>query len=135
MHNIIKRFTSRKFIVAAAGLAGTIAAPRINGRMDLREGGFRDNATGLQLRDMTLASRFDDTTAMVESFSATDGSGGRTKPTKGGGSVCWIRPARGGASNPTSRSSSSAVPMPTFRSPISRAAPLANSLRKRQRRS
>ncbi|HYD27424.1 translocation/assembly module TamB domain-containing protein [Brevundimonas sp.] len=61
---------------ARASLAGTIAAPRINGRMDLWEGGFRDNATGLQLRDVTLASRFDDTTALVESFSATDGSGG-----------------------------------------------------------
>lgn len=61
---------------ARATLAGTIAAPRINGRMDLWQGGFRDNATGLQLRDVTLTSRFDDTTAMVESFSATDGSGG-----------------------------------------------------------
>ncbi|MDQ7813244.1 translocation/assembly module TamB domain-containing protein, partial [Brevundimonas sp.] len=64
-------------INARATLAGSIAAPRINGRMDLWEGGFRDNATGLQLRDVTLASRFDDTTAMIESFSATDGSGGR----------------------------------------------------------
>lgn len=64
-------------INARATLAGSIAAPRINGRMDLWEGGFRDNATGLQLRDVTLASRFDDTTAMVESFSATDGAGGR----------------------------------------------------------
>ena len=64
-------------INARATLAGSIAAPRVNGRMDLWEGGFRDNATGLQLRDITLASRFDDTTAMVESFSATDGSGGR----------------------------------------------------------
>lgn len=62
---------------ARATLAGTIAAPRINGRMDLWQGSFRDNATGLQLRDVTLASRFDDTTAMIESFSATDGSGGR----------------------------------------------------------
>lgn len=63
-------------INARATLAGSIAAPRINGRMDLREGGFRDNATGLQLRDVTLASRFDDTTALVETFTATDGSGG-----------------------------------------------------------
>src|SRR5690606_5747555 len=62
-------------INARATLAGTIADPRINGRMDLWQGGFRDNATGLQLRDLTLASRFDDTTAMIESFSATDGSG------------------------------------------------------------
>ncbi|MBI2260432.1 MAG: translocation/assembly module TamB domain-containing protein [Caulobacterales bacterium] len=63
-------------INAHATLAGSIAAPRVNGRMDLREGGFRDNATGLQLRDVTLASRFDDTTALIETFSATDGSGG-----------------------------------------------------------
>ena len=63
-------------INARATLAGSIAAPRINGRLDLRQGGFRDNATGLQLRDVTLASRFDDTTALVESFSATDGAGG-----------------------------------------------------------
>ena len=63
-------------INARATLGGSIAAPRVNGRMDLWEGGFRDNATGLQLRDVTLASRFDDTTAMVESFSATDGTGG-----------------------------------------------------------
>ncbi|NJC41862.1 translocation and assembly module TamB [Brevundimonas alba] len=63
-------------INARATLAGTIAAPRINGRLDLRQGGFRDNATGLRLADVTLASRFDDTTALVESFSATDGSGG-----------------------------------------------------------
>jgi translocation and assembly module TamB len=61
---------------AHATLAGSIAAPRINGRMDLRQGGFRDNATGLQLRDVTLASRFDDTTALIETFTATDGSGG-----------------------------------------------------------
>ncbi len=63
-------------INARATLAGSIAAPRINGRMDLRQGSFRDNATGLQLRDITLASRFDDTTAMIETFTATDGSGG-----------------------------------------------------------
>lgn len=63
-------------INARATLAGSIAEPRVNGRLDLWEGGFRDNATGLELKDVTLASRFDDTTALVESFSATDGSGG-----------------------------------------------------------
>lgn len=63
-------------INARATLGGSIAAPRVNGRLDLWQGGFRDNATGLQLRDVTLASRFDDTTALVESFSATDGAGG-----------------------------------------------------------
>lgn len=59
-----------------ADLAGSIADPRINGRLDLHQGSFRDNATGLRLQDVTLSSRFDDTTALVETFTATDGSGG-----------------------------------------------------------
>ncbi|GAA0654364.1 translocation/assembly module TamB domain-containing protein [Brevundimonas lenta] len=59
-----------------ASLAGTLNEPRINGRFDLKEGAFRDNATGLRLQDMTLASRFDDTTALIETFAATDGHGG-----------------------------------------------------------
>ncbi|WP_372706342.1 translocation/assembly module TamB domain-containing protein [Brevundimonas sp.] len=62
---------------ARATLGGTLNDPRLNGRLDLQQGAFRDNATGLRLRDVTLASRFDDTTALVETFSATDGSGGR----------------------------------------------------------
>ena len=59
-----------------ATIAGTMAAPRINGRMDVAQGSFRDNATGVVLNGMTLAGRFDDTTALVETFSANDGSGG-----------------------------------------------------------
>ena len=59
-----------------ATLAGTLNAPRVNGRLDLQQGSFRDNGTGLVLGDMTLASRFDDTTAVLESFNANDGSGG-----------------------------------------------------------
>jgi len=59
-----------------ATLAGSIAEPRINGRLDVRQGSFRDNATGLRLTEMTLASRFDDTTALIETFTAQDGSGG-----------------------------------------------------------
>lgn len=61
---------------ANATLAGTLAEPRINGRLDLAQGAFRDNATGLRLAGMTLNSRFDDTTALIETFSANDGSGG-----------------------------------------------------------
>jgi len=59
-----------------AAIAGTLAAPRINGRMDVAEGAFRDNATGVSLNAMTLAGRFDDTTALIETFSANDGAGG-----------------------------------------------------------
>lgn len=64
---------------ADATLAGTLAAPRINGRLDLTEGGFRDNASGLRLTDVTLNSRFDDTTALIETFSAHDGSAGTVR--------------------------------------------------------
>lgn len=61
---------------AHATLAGSIAAPRLNGRLDLQQGTFRDSATGVRLEGVTLASRFDDTTGLVEAFSANDGSGG-----------------------------------------------------------
>ncbi|RZJ01122.1 MAG: hypothetical protein EON90_04085 [Brevundimonas sp.] len=61
---------------ANATLGGTLAAPRINGRLDLTQGGFRDNASGLRLTDVILASRFDDTTALIETFTAGDGTGG-----------------------------------------------------------
>lgn len=61
---------------ARATLAGSLAEPRLNGRLDLQEGSFRDSATGVRLENVTLASRFDDTTGLVEAFSAVDGSGG-----------------------------------------------------------
>ncbi len=59
-----------------ATLAGTLNAPRINGRLNLAQGTFRDNGTGVGLNGLTLASRFDDTTALIETFNANDGSGG-----------------------------------------------------------
>jgi len=63
-------------INARATIAGTMAEPRLNGRLDLQQGSFRDSATGVRLETINLASRFDDTTGLVESFSAIDGSGG-----------------------------------------------------------
>ncbi|MFN3559455.1 MAG: translocation/assembly module TamB domain-containing protein [Brevundimonas sp.] len=62
---------------ANATLGGTLNEPRINGRLDLQQGAFRDNATGLRLAGVTLNSRFDDTTALIETFSANDGAGGQ----------------------------------------------------------
>jgi len=59
-----------------ATLAGTLNAPLLNGRLNLAQGRFRDNATGLVLDNVTLASRFDDTTALIQTFTATDGSSG-----------------------------------------------------------
>ncbi|MDP0978088.1 hypothetical protein, partial [Klebsiella pneumoniae] len=58
---------------AQATLAGTLNAPRLNGRLDLSEGSFRDGASGLRLQNMTLASRFNDSQAVIERFQATDG--------------------------------------------------------------
>jgi len=63
-------------VSANATIAGTLAEPRINGRLDVRDGAFRDNATGLRLNALTLASRFDDTTALIETFTANDSAGG-----------------------------------------------------------
>ncbi len=59
-----------------ATLGGTLAAPLINGQLALAEGRFRDNGSGLVLADMTLAARFDDATALIQTFTATDGGGG-----------------------------------------------------------
>ena len=67
-----------------ATLGGTLAAPLINGRLNLRDGRFRDNGVGLTLDDVTLASRFDDATALIQTFTATDGSGGTVS---GGGRI------------------------------------------------
>lgn len=64
-------------MTANATLGGTLAEPRIKGRLDLQQGAFRDNAVGLRLEGVTLNSRFDDTTALIETFSANDGSGGQ----------------------------------------------------------
>ena len=63
-------------INARATIAGSMAGPRLNGRLDLQQGSFRDSATGVRLDNVTLASRFDDTTGLVETFSAVDGTGG-----------------------------------------------------------
>ncbi len=61
---------------ARATIAGSMAEPRLNGRLDLQQGSFRDSATGLRLDNVILAGRFDDTTGLVESFTAVDGAGG-----------------------------------------------------------
>lgn len=69
---------------ASATLGGTLAAPLINGSLALAQGQFRDNSSGLTLDDMTLAARFDDTTALIQTFTASDSSGGTVS---GGGRI------------------------------------------------
>lgn len=63
-------------VAGRATLAGSLNAPRLNGRLDLTQGAFRDSATGLRLENVAFASRFDDTQAVLESFQATDGQKG-----------------------------------------------------------
>ena len=63
-------------VAARATLAGTLNEPRLNGRMDLTQGAFRDSVTGLRLESVTLASRFDDSQAVIERFEAADGAKG-----------------------------------------------------------
>lgn len=64
-------------IDARATLAGTLNEPRLNGRLNLAQGAFSDSQTGLRLTNVTLASRFDDTTALIETFQAADGGRGQ----------------------------------------------------------
>ena len=59
-----------------ATIGGTLNAPRLNGRFDLSQGSYRENAVGLVLSDLTLRTRFDDTAAQIETFTANDGKGG-----------------------------------------------------------
>lgn len=63
-------------IDAAGTIAGSLNAPRLNGRAALASGRFDDAATGLTLREVGLNLTFDDQWAEIARFSATDGSGG-----------------------------------------------------------
>lgn len=63
-------------IAANARIGGSLNDPRLNGRLDLTQGTFRDSITGLRLESVDLAGRFDDTTTVIESFQATDGEKG-----------------------------------------------------------
>ena len=63
-------------VAGQATLGGTLAAPRLNGRFDLTQGSYREKAVGLVLGDLTLRTSFDDTTALIETFTANDTAGG-----------------------------------------------------------
>jgi len=63
-------------VAGQAEIAGTLAAPRLNGRFDLSQGSYREKGVGLVLGDLNLRTRFDDTTAQIETFTANDTAGG-----------------------------------------------------------
>lgn len=59
-----------------AALGGSLADPRVDGTLSVKNGAFRDTGTGLRLNALNLDSRFDGSTALIQSFSANDGAGG-----------------------------------------------------------
>ena len=63
-------------VAGQATLAGTLNAPRLNGRFDLSQGNYREKRWAWLLSDLTLRTRFDDTAAQIETFTANDGKGG-----------------------------------------------------------
>lgn len=64
-------------VVTEGALNGSLADPRITGVASLANGSFDDAATGLRLRDLTLAATFEGEQVNVASVAATDGNGGR----------------------------------------------------------
>ncbi|WAC60911.1 translocation/assembly module TamB domain-containing protein [Brevundimonas sp. SL130] len=63
-------------VTGQAAIAGTLAAPRLNGRFDLSQGSYREKSVGLVLGDLNLRTSFDDTVAQIETFTANDTAGG-----------------------------------------------------------
>ncbi len=63
-------------VAGQATIAGTLAAPRLNGRFDLTQGSYREKSVGLILGDLNLRTSFDDTVAQIETFTANDTAGG-----------------------------------------------------------
>lgn len=63
-------------VSGSAAVAGSFNDPRLDGRVDLTGGAFRDSFTGARLADLTFGARFDGDGAVVERFSANDGAGG-----------------------------------------------------------
>jgi len=61
---------------ARGTLAGSLNAPQVEGFAAMQGGRFEDFGTGLTLRDLNTEVEFDSGSAVVRSFSATDGEGG-----------------------------------------------------------
>jgi translocation and assembly module TamB len=75
-------------IAMNGNLGGTLADPRLVGVGRLTGGSFEDGATGLSLRNLTLAANFADNAIDVSQVSATDPNGGKAA---GSGRVSLLR--------------------------------------------
>jgi translocation and assembly module TamB len=75
-------------VVTEGTLGGSLADPQIVGRATLAGGSFEDGATGLRLRDLTLAAALQGEAINVSSLTATDGHGGALR---GAGTISLAR--------------------------------------------
>jgi len=82
-------------LMAKADLSGTIADPKITGRVDLMNGLFGDYATGLKLRDLTIGAALNTDTIVLDKFQGSDSLKGQVS---GSGQIGL---ARGGGSTLT----------------------------------
>ncbi|XBQ16710.1 MAG: translocation/assembly module TamB domain-containing protein [Oceanicaulis sp.] len=67
-----------------ADVSGTVGDPDLSGRARLSDASFSDSATGLDLRELTMAATFTQSRAEITELSAVDGEGGRLT---GGGTI------------------------------------------------
>jgi translocation and assembly module TamB len=63
-------------LAASGTIAGTLNEPRLRGVANVTDGAFRDAATGLELRRLTLAADLADTAVVVRQLTASDSGRG-----------------------------------------------------------
>ncbi|MCF7989483.1 MAG: translocation/assembly module TamB domain-containing protein [Thiohalocapsa sp.] len=71
-------------------IAGARGAPRVNGRLDIEDGDWRDRRLGLWLDDIAGSVRLDGDRLRIERLGATAGTGALTLD----GSLGWLAPGR-----------------------------------------
>jgi translocation and assembly module TamB len=64
-------------LMAKADISGTIADPKVAGRVDLMDGLFDDYASGLRLRAVTLGAALNTDSITIDRFQGTDAAKGR----------------------------------------------------------
>ena len=63
-------------MTAGLTVSGTVGAPRLEGTVEVANGGYANGFTGTVLGDLTLTARATERRVVLERFSATDGGGG-----------------------------------------------------------
>ena len=79
-------------LMAKADIGGTLADPKVTGRIDLSEGLFDDYPTGLKLRGVSLGAALNTNGMSLDRLEATDGAKGRVS---GQGQMSFARDGGG----------------------------------------